>query len=97
MASHLQEVVLYVAIEGAAQADQVVLPAPLSLQVQAELRPAVLQLQAKGRRHLQEHRRELLDMELVCKWVQTLDFVVYMSINMFKWIVITSETSNFNM
>lgn len=70
VASHLQEVVLYVAVEGAAQANHVVLPPPLSLQVQAELRPAVLQPQAKGRRHLQEHRRQLLDEELVCRWVK---------------------------
>ena len=44
-----------VAIEGAAEADRVVLPVLVGLKVEAKLCPAVLQTQAESRLHLQEH------------------------------------------
>lgn len=55
-----------VAIEGAAEADRVVLPVLVGPKVEAKLCPAVPQTQAKGRLHLQEHGRQLLDVEQVC-------------------------------
>lgn len=64
---HSQKVVLNVAVEGAAQPRGVVLPRRVGLQVDAELGPAVLQTQAEGRPHLQEHGRQLLDVEEVCR------------------------------
>lgn len=64
--THLQEVILNVAVEGAAQAHCVILPQLLSLQVEAKLLPAVLQTQAECRLHLEEHGRQLLDVEDVC-------------------------------
>lgn len=53
--SHLQEVILDVAVEGATQAHRVVLPQLVGLQVEAELGPAILQAQAERRLHLEEH------------------------------------------
>lgn len=64
--THLQEIILDVAIEGAAEADRVVLPALVGLKVEAKLGPAVLQTQAQGRLHLQEHGGQLLDVDQVC-------------------------------
>jgi len=64
--THLQEVILNVAVEGAAQPHRVVLPQLVGLQVEAELRPAVLQTQAERRPHLDKHGRQLLDVEDVC-------------------------------
>lgn len=64
--THLQEVILNVAIEGAAQAQSVVFPQLAGLQVEAKLCPAVLQTQAEHRLHLKEHGRQLLDVEEVC-------------------------------
>lgn len=52
-----------VAVEGATQAHRVVLPLLVGLQVEAELLPAVLQAQAERRLHLEEHGRQLLDVE----------------------------------
>lgn len=66
--THLQEVILNVAVEGAAQAHCVILPQLVSLQVEPELGPAVLQTKAKRRLHLEEHGRQLLDVEHICKW-----------------------------
>jgi len=64
---HLQEVVLDVAVEGAAQARRAVPPQLVGLQVETELPPAVLQAQAKRRLHLEERGRQLLDVEDVCR------------------------------
>lgn len=64
--AHLQEVILNVAVEGSAQPHRVVLPPLVRLQVEAELRPAVLQLQAERRPHLEEHGGQLLDVEDIC-------------------------------
>lgn len=64
--THLQEVILNVAVESAAQAHRVVLPQLVGLQVEAKLLPAVLQTQAERRLHLEEHGRQLLDVEDVC-------------------------------
>lgn len=55
-----------VAIEGAAQANRVVLPVLIGLKVEAEICPAVLQTQTERRLHLQEHGRQLLDVDQVC-------------------------------
>ena len=63
--THLQKVVLNVAIESATQADRVLLPQLVHLQVEAELAPAVLKSQPGGRSHLQEHGGQLLDVEHV--------------------------------
>jgi len=41
---HLQEVVLSVAVESATQAQGVVLPGGVQAQVEAEIRPAVVEL-----------------------------------------------------
>lgn len=53
--THLQEVVLNVAIEGAAQPHCIILPQLIRLQVKAKLLPAVLQTQAERRPHLDKH------------------------------------------
>ena len=63
---HLQEVILSVAVEGATQAQAVVLPGCVQAQVEAELLPAVVELQAQGCAHLQEHGGQLLDLEHLC-------------------------------
>ena len=63
---HLQEVILSVAVEGAAQAQAVVLPGGVQAQVEAELSPAVVELQAQGGADLQEHGGQLLDLEQLC-------------------------------
>lgn len=55
--THLQEVILNVAIEGAAQPHSVILPRLIRLQVEAKVFPTVLKTQAKRRPHLEEHRR----------------------------------------
>lgn len=65
--AHLQEVILNVAVESAAQPHRVVLPQFICLQVKAKLLPAVLQTQAECRPHLEEHGWQLLDVEDVCK------------------------------
>lgn len=65
--THLQEVILNVAVEGAAQAQCVILPQLVSLQVEPELSPTVLQTKAKRRLHLEEHGRQLLDVEHICE------------------------------
>lgn len=64
--THLQEVILDVAVEGAAQPHRVVLPHLVGLQVETKLLPAVLQTQPKRRLHLEEHGWQLLDVEGVC-------------------------------
>lgn len=64
--THLQEVILNVAVEGATQPHRVVLPQLVGLKVQTKLLPAVLQAQTERRLHLEEHGWQLLDVEDVC-------------------------------
>ena len=63
---YLQEVILSVAVEGATQAQAVILPGGVQAQVEAEFRPAVVELQAQGSANLQEHGGQLLDLEHFC-------------------------------
>ena len=63
---YLQEVILSVAVEGATQAQAVILPGGVQAQVEAEFRPAVVELQAQGSANLQEHGGQLLDLEHLC-------------------------------
>lgn len=55
-----------VAVESAAQPHRVVFPRLVGPQVETEFGPGVLQMQAERRPHLEEHGRQLLDVEDVC-------------------------------